>query len=198
MGLEGLSDADLWGRVTAHDGEAFAVLFDRHANKVYNHCFRRSADWSIAEDVTSVVFLEGWRKRRQVRLHGDSVLPRLLAVANNGLRNAERSRRRYHRLLAKLPPPEDTPPLDAEASAQVDDEVTMRRLLLVLRQLNTEDQEVIALCDGSGLSYEEAATAIDIPVGTVKSRLSRARTRLRAVMEPAGSESSTEHGGVNL
>ena len=82
--------------------------------------------------------------------------------------------------------PEDTPPLDAQASDRVDDEVTMRRLLLVLRQLNTEDQEVIALCDWSGLSYEEAATALDIPVGTVKSRLSRARTRLRALMDPAG------------
>ena len=120
VGLEGLSDADLWGRVTAHDGEAFAVLFDRHATKVYNHCFRRSADWSMAEDLTSVVFLEAWRKRRQVRLHGDSVLPWLLAVANNCLRNAERSRRRYHRLLAKLPSPEDTPPFDAQASDRVE------------------------------------------------------------------------------
>ncbi len=199
MGLEGLSDADLWERVTAHDGEAFAVLFDRHSNKVYNHCFRRSAEWSMAKDLTSVVFLEAWRKRRQVRLHGDSVLPWLLAVANNCLRNAERSRRRYHRLLAKLSRPEDTPPLDAQASDRVDDEVAMRRLLLVFRQLNTEDQEVIALCDWSGLSYEEAATALDIPVGTVKSRLSRARTRLRALMDLAGAgrESSTEHGGVN-
>jgi RNA polymerase sigma factor (sigma-70 family) len=199
VGLEGLSDADLWGQVTAHDGGAFAVLFDRHASKVYNHCFRRSADWSMAEDLTSVVFLEAWRKRRQVRLHGDSVLPWLLAVANNCLRNAERSRRRYHRLLGKLPTPEDTPPLDAQASDRVDDEVAMRRLLLVLRQLDTEDQEVIALCDWSGLSYEEAATALDIPVGTVKSRLSRARTRLRAQMDlsGAGRESSTEHGEVN-
>jgi RNA polymerase sigma factor (sigma-70 family) len=196
VGLQELSDADLWGRVRAHDGEAFAALFDRHATKVYNHCFRRSADWSIAEDLTSVVFLEAWRKRRQMRLHGDSVLPWLLAVANNCLRNAERSRRRYHRLLAKLPRPEDNPPLDAQASGRVDDEETMRRLLLVLHQLSAEDQEIIALCDWSGLSYEEAATALDIPVGTVKSRLSRARTRLRALMDPTGAESSTDHGEV--
>jgi len=153
----------------------------------------------MAEDLTSAVFLEAWRKRRQVRLHDDSVLPWLLVVANNCMRNAERSRRRYHRLLAKLPRPVDTPPLDARASDQVDDEVTMRRLLLVLRQLSTEDQEVIALCDWSGLSYEEAATSLDIPVGTVKSRLSRARARLSALMDPAGSRttSSTEHGDVN-
>ncbi len=175
------------------------MLFDRHANKVYNHCFRRSGDWSMAEDLTSVVFLEAWRKRGQVRLHGDSVLPWLLALANNCLRNAERSRRRYHRLLARLPRPEATPQFDTQASDRVDDEATMRRLLVVLRRLNIEDQEVIALCDWSGLSYEEAATALDIPVGTVKSRLSRARSRLRALMDPAdaGRKSSTEHGGVN-
>jgi RNA polymerase sigma factor (sigma-70 family) len=199
VGREGLSDADLWDRVTAHDGEAFAELFDRHADKVYNHCFRRLADWSMAEDLASVVFLEAWRKRRQVRLNDDSVLPWLLAVANNCLRNAERSRRRYRRLLTKLPQPEDTPSFDAQASDRVDDEAKMRRLLVVLHQLSIEDQEIIALCDWSGLSYGEAVTALDIPIGTVKSRLSRARSRLRALMDhsDAGAESST-HGGVNL
>jgi RNA polymerase sigma-70 factor (ECF subfamily) len=199
VGLEGLSDADLWELVAAHDGEAFAVLFDRYADKVYNHCFRRLADWSMAEDLASVVFLEAWRKRGQVRLYGDSALPWLLAVANNSLRNADRSRRRYHRLLSRLPMPEDAPAFDTQASDRVDDEATMRRLLSVLRQLNIEDQEVIALCDWSSLSYEEAATALDIPVGTVKSRLSRARARLRALIDPAGAgrKSSIEHGGVN-
>jgi RNA polymerase sigma factor (sigma-70 family) len=200
VGLEGLSDADLWERVTEHDGEAFAVVFDRHANRIYNHCFRRSADWSMAEDLASVVFLEAWRKRRQVRVYEDSVLPWLLTVANNCLRNAERTRRRYKRLLARLPRPEDTPSFDVQASDRADDEALMRRLLEMLHELNTEDQEVISLCDWSGLSYEEAAAALEIPIGTVKSRLSRARTRLRALIGPtdAGLECSTEPGGVNL
>ena len=153
----------------------------------------------MAEDLTSVVFLEAWRKRRHVRLYGDSMLPWLLAVANNCLRNAERSRRRYHRLLAKLPRSEDIPALDVQTSKRVDNETAVRQLLHVLRQLSTEDQEVIALCDWSGLSYEEAATALNIPVGTVKSRLSRARNRLRALMGPvhAGDESSTHYGEEN-
>lgn len=58
MGLEGLSDAELWEHAAAHDGQAFAELFDRHVKAVYTHCFRRTADWSMAEDLTSVVFLE--------------------------------------------------------------------------------------------------------------------------------------------
>jgi RNA polymerase sigma-70 factor (ECF subfamily) len=65
----------------------------------------------------------------------------------------------------------------------------MRRILVIVHQLSREDQEVIALCDWSGLTYEEAASALAIPIGTVKSRLSRAHGRLRALMDP-------ETGGV--
>jgi RNA polymerase sigma factor (sigma-70 family) len=184
VGPDQPSDSELWRRAAKHDSRAFGELFDRHADKVYNHCFRRTADWSLAEDLTSVVFLEAWRKRKQVRLHGDSVLPWLLAVANNCLRNAGRSRRRYNRLLAKLPKSEDSPALDAETSERIDDAEQMRNILLVVHQLSTEDQEVITLCDWSGLTTEETATALAIPIGTVKSRLFRAHARLRALMDP--------------
>jgi RNA polymerase sigma factor (sigma-70 family) len=189
VGPEHLPDSELWQRAALHDSGAFADLFDRHAERVYNHCFRRTADWSLAEDLTSVVFLEAWRRRKQVRMYEDSVLPWLLAVANNCLRNAERSRRRYKRLLAKLPKPEDPTDLDAETSERIDDAESIRRILVVVDQLSRENQEVIALCDWSGLTYEEAAAALAIPIGTVKSRLSRAHGRLRALMDP-------ETGGV--
>jgi RNA polymerase sigma-70 factor (ECF subfamily) len=195
MGPERISDADLWKRVIAHDGRAFAELFDRHSKSVYNHCFRRTADWSMAEDLTSVVFLEAWRLRKKVRLHDDSVLPWLLAVANNCARNATRSRSRYRRLLAKLPGPDSSDALDTEAIGRADDESAMRRVLTGFGQLSADDQEVIALCDWADLTYEEAATALDAPVGTVKSRLSRARGRLRALLEPTAAPMTPDHGG---
>jgi RNA polymerase sigma-70 factor, ECF subfamily len=53
----------------------FGRLFERHGRAVYNYCFRRTADWSAAEDLTSVVFLEAWRRRKDLRLDGDSLLP---------------------------------------------------------------------------------------------------------------------------
>jgi RNA polymerase sigma-70 factor (ECF subfamily) len=193
------ADADLWRRAASHDPGAFGDLFERHARSVYNHCFRRTADWSLAEDLTSVVFLEAWRKRKHVRLHGDSILPWLLAVANNCLRNAHRSRRRYSRLLAKLPKPEDQESVDTQASERADDVETMRRLLGVLSQLGSEDQEVVGLCDWSGLTNAEAATALDIPIGTVKSRLSRAHARLRAMVDAegdGGGQHSSDQGKV--
>src|SRR5919204_3803674 len=174
------SDSELWCRAARkHDGEAFGQLFERHANAVYAHCFRRTGSWSAAEDLTSVVFLEAWRKRRDVRLAGESVLPWLLAVANNATRNAERSIRRHQRLLAKLPGPEMVPDLAEDAAKRADEEQAMRLILAELNSLTEPEREVLALCDWAGLSYAEAAVALRVPVGTVRSRLARARQRLR-------------------
>lgn len=62
------SDADLWALATNGDVEAFGVLLERHAHAIYNFCFRRTADWSAAEDLTSTVFLEAWGRRADVRV----------------------------------------------------------------------------------------------------------------------------------
>jgi len=181
VGPEEPLDAELWERVAAHDGQAFGRLFDRYAQRVYNHCFWRTADWSLAEDLTSVVFLEAWRRRRDVRLSESSLLPWLLGVANNAIRNAERSRRRYRRLLNKLPKVTDLPTEDTEITVRLDDERAMKAIINRLRALRQEEQDVIALCDWSGLSIAEASTALGIPTGTVKSRLARARSQLREI-----------------
>ena len=84
------------------DPGALAALFDRYGDRIYNHCFRRLADWAEAEDATSSVFLEVWRHRRRVRLHDGSALPWLYGVATNVCRNAGRSRRRYLRAVASV------------------------------------------------------------------------------------------------
>lgn len=198
MGPDDLSDAELWRLAAGHDGQAFGRLFERHATKIYNHCFRRTADWSLAEDLTSVVFLEAWRRRRQVTLVGDSILPWLLGVANNCLRNAHRSRRRYRRLLIKVPPSTNVPSFEAEASERLDDTMTMAHMLDALGRLPRRDQEIISICDWAGLRNEEAADALGIPIGTVKSRLSRARDRLREALEvpEAGTRTPSEQGGL--
>lgn len=175
-----LSDGQLWARAASQlDGEAFGQLFERHANAVYAYCFRRTGSWLVAEDLTSVVFLEAWRKRRDVRLAGESVLPWLLAVAGNAIRNAERSVRRHRRLLARLPRPEMVPDFADEASKRADEERAMRLILGELRSLPEPQREVLALCDWAGLTYAEAAVALGVPAGTVRSRLARARQHLR-------------------
>lgn len=185
-GSEGLSDADLWSRVGKHDPAAFRVLFERHSDAVYNHCFRRTASWSCAQDLTAVVFLEAWRRRRDVRLSGDSILPWLLAVANNASRNRERSLRRHRRLLAKLPRAMLVPDPADEVAGRIDDERAMSRVLAVWSRLTQPEQDVFALCVWTELSYADAAVALGVPIGTVRSRLARARDHLRALTAEAG------------
>jgi RNA polymerase sigma-70 factor (ECF subfamily) len=72
----------------------------------------------------------------------------------------------------------------------------VRNVLALIETLPTKEQEVVALCDWSGLTYEQTATALEVPVGTVKSRLSRAHAHLREILEDAA-HSSSQHGEVN-
>jgi RNA polymerase sigma-70 factor (ECF subfamily) len=167
--------------------EAFGVLFERHARPVYNHLFRRTADWSLAEDLTSVVFLEAWRRRADVRLEHDLALPWLLGVATNVLRNRRRSQWRYRAALERVPR-ERVEDFADDADSRLEDEQRMQAVLGSLSRLPKREQDVIALCVWADLSYEEASVALDIPVGTVRSRLSRARARLREPDGPGGHE----------
>jgi RNA polymerase sigma factor (sigma-70 family) len=181
--LSSLSDAALWA-LTGEEPTAFAELFQRHAEAVYNHCFRKTASWSTAEDLRSVVFLEAWRRRHDVRLHEESILPWLLAVANNVVRTRARSLRRHRAMLARLPVsmvsadnPED------EAVSRLHDEAQMRQVQAAIEGLTRAEQDVLALCVWAELDYAAAAVALGVPVGTVKSRLSRARQHLRQAVE---------------
>ncbi|WP_242910627.1 RNA polymerase sigma factor [Actinomadura terrae] len=191
------TDAALWSAAADGDGDAFGMLFERHSDAVYNHCFRRTADWAVAEDLTSLVFLQAWRRRRAVAMTGESVLPWLLAVANNLLRNADRMSRRQRRLMARLRPaatPASDPGIEEDLAARVDDERTMRRIRDGLGRLPPAEREVLALVAWSGLSYADVAVVLKVPVGTVKSRLARARTRLRQMLPDDALEGIQENG----
>jgi RNA polymerase sigma-70 factor (ECF subfamily) len=164
------------------DPAAFGTLFDRHGRAVYNYCFRRTGDWAAAEDLTSVVFLEAWRKRKALRLHDDTLLPWLYGVATNVLRNRGRSLKRYRAALDRLAVEHEADFAD-DAAARIDDERQVQQVLAIFGLLPKRDQDVLALCVWSELSYEEAAVALELPIGTVRSRLSRARSRLQDQVE---------------
>jgi RNA polymerase sigma factor (sigma-70 family) len=177
-----LSDGELWAAAAA-DAYAFGELFDRHSTRVYSHCFRRTGQWSDAEDLTAVVFLEAWRRRPELRLDADgSILTWLLAVANNVVRNRDRSVRRHRRLLEKLPEAVDVPDLADEAAGRVDDERRIAPVVKAMKTMRPNEQDVLALCVLAGLDYASAASALGVPVGTVRSRLSRALKHLRELL----------------
>jgi RNA polymerase sigma factor (sigma-70 family) len=181
------TDAELWRRASSGETAAFGALFERHAKPVYNYCFRRTADWSLAEDLTSIVFLEAWRRRSEVSLADERLLPWLLGVATNVLRNRRRAERRHRAAMARLPR-EHTADFALDADARLDDERQMADVLRAIARLPRREQDVLALCSWAGLSYEDAARALGLPIGTVRSRLSRGRRRLRELAADTGHE----------
>jgi len=180
-------DSSLWSRARAGDTDAFGLLFERHARTVYNYCFRRVGDWAVAEDLLSIVFLEAWR-RRDASLPPGKELPWLLGIATNVVRNRRRSERRYAAALRRVPAPKPEPGFAEESEERLDDERLMQRALGLLARLPRREQDVFGLCAWFDLSYEEASLALGIPVGTVRSRLSRARARLRELDASFGHE----------
>jgi RNA polymerase sigma factor (sigma-70 family) len=177
------SDADLWARSRSGDTNAFGCLFERHAQAICNYCFRRIGDWTAAEDALSLVFLEAWR-RRDANVGPDKVIPWLYGIATNVVRNQRRSQRRFAAALRRMRVPSAEPDFAEQADQRLDDERQMQQVLAALRQLPRHEQDVLTLCVWMGLSYEDAAAALGVPLGTIRSRLSRARARFRE-LDPA-------------
>jgi RNA polymerase sigma factor (sigma-70 family) len=173
-------------------GPAFTVLFERYADTVYNAAFRRTASWSAAEDITEVVFLELWRQRHRIEPHDGSARPWLLGVTSNRCRHWWRDRERTDRAMARLAGRDrDCAPVAGDevadaVAARVDDERRMAGLLDAVRALPDAHQEVLMLWAWERLGYDEIAAALGVRLGTVKSRLHRARAELRAAEGTAG------------
>jgi RNA polymerase sigma-70 factor (ECF subfamily) len=183
MRLMGETDKDLWRECVAGNADAFGVLFDRHADAVFRYCLSRCGSWHDAEDVVSITFLEAWRQRNRLRPEKDTVLPWLLGVATNANRNRARASRRHAEFLARLPhsdPRHGQNEADhAESVAsRIDAERSVRELLDTTAGLNGGERDVVILCLMNGLGQEEAAKALGVRAGTVKSRLHRARAKL--------------------
>ena len=98
-------DSNLRSRLRAGDPDAFGVLFDSYARAVYNLGFRLTGNWSAAEEVVSLTFLEAWRLRGRIEPGYEPLRPWLLGIAVNMSRNLARAARRHQAALSRLPPP---------------------------------------------------------------------------------------------
>ncbi len=176
-------DVELWHRIRHDDADAFGLLFERHGARIHGYVLRRTGDPHLAEDIVALAFLEAWRQRSEIDLAQPSALPWLYGVAGNVLRHQHRSRRRHQAALdrlAQLPAP-SAALVERQAEAAAD----AREVLAQIRALPRRDREVLALSVWEGLSHAEIAVALGTTVGTVKSRLSRARARLDPDRLPA-------------
>ncbi|MFE6409917.1 RNA polymerase sigma factor [Streptomyces sp. NPDC057837] len=193
-------DLSLRARIRAGDAQAFAQLFREHAQAVHGHALRWLGDPSTAEDVVSLTFLEAWRLRDRL-LHDDAFAARtgqeddvgdglrawLFGIATNVLRNTRRAARRHRAALDRLPDRRTGPDVEPDFAdalvGRMEDAERLAAARAALEQLRPREREVFALCVWSGLSYADAAVALDVPVSTVRSRLSRARQRLRRLAD---------------
>lgn len=183
-------DVDLWSRIRTDDADAFGLLFERHGARIHGYVLRRTGDPQVAEDIAAVVFLEAWRQRHDVELRQPSALPWLFGVAANVLRHQHRSRRRHQAALDRLAHlPERTPAL-VERQAQAAEDA--QRVIEQIRALPRRERDVLVLSVWEGLSHAEVAVALDTTIGTVKSRLSRARARLDPDRLPVGPAEPSE------
>jgi RNA polymerase sigma-70 factor (ECF subfamily) len=170
-------------RIRAGDAEAFGQAFDDHAGAVYRHAARADGGAAGADDVVSLTFLEAWRIRATLRPEGDSLRPWLLGIATNVLRNRQRAARRHRAALLRVPRQDTVPDFADEVIGRLHDADQLAAAATALRRLRRADREVFMLCVWSQLDYAATAEALAIPVGTVRSRLSRARVRLRSLAE---------------
>lgn len=173
------SDEVLWAGLVDGLEADFSALFRRHNKVVYNFAFRSTASWSMAEDITQATFATLWRRAREGtvdQLQRTSAVPILLSMARNEVLNHARSNKRRLRLVNHI---EDQPWSDPNNVAQwVEQESGMAKVRQVLDRLPEQQRAVIELVVWSGLDLAERADVLKIPVGTVKSRLSRARKKL--------------------
>jgi RNA polymerase sigma factor (sigma-70 family) len=181
-------------RIREGDREAFAELYEEYARAVYSHALRLTGDWSTAEEVMSETFLAAWRTRERLEADGGSLRPWLLGIATHKAHNANRGLRRRLAFLARTPAPPPAEDFAEETSGRIDDARRLAAVHGALGGLRRQEQEVIALCVYAGLDYGQAAQALGIPVGTVRSRLSRARARLGRLARQA--EEKTEPRGA--
>jgi RNA polymerase sigma-70 factor (ECF subfamily) len=170
-------------RAQSGDISAFNELVIEFQSLVYNLCLRMLGQQQAAEDAAQEAFINAWRSIGSFR--GDSFRSWLLRIAANLCRDELRRRGRRPSssldtaLEAGMPDPPDDDPLPEESALNAE---LRSSLDAALAQLPEEQRTAIILCDIEGLDYAEIAVAMNTSLGTVKSRIARARMRMREVM----------------
>ncbi|MCM2577580.1 RNA polymerase sigma factor [Streptomyces meridianus] len=161
--------------------ETFAHLYDRYAADIHRYVARRLGD-GVADDITAETFLAAFRHRARFDTSRHNARPWLYGIAAHLISRHRRTEVRGLRALART----GTDPVAESWADRADSRVTAQAakapLAAALAGLSPRDRHVLLLVAWADLTYQEVAEALDIPVGTVRSRLNRARRKVRTAL----------------
>ena len=179
-------DASVLRASLEDDPDAFGAIFDRHHARIWAY-LARMAGRERADELAGDVFLTAFARRATYDAMRGPVVAWLYGIAGNVLRTRLRTDARAARAFARAGAERDT--LDAPTDA-LDDAVALRQRMIAVRaalaQLPASDRDVIVLFAWEHLSYQDIAMVLGVELGTVRSRLSRARDRLRELLIDSG------------
>lgn len=172
-----MNDADAL-RHSAADPGRFVLVYERHLRAVHGYLRRRVGD-GPAEDLCAEVFARAFRGRSRYDPRYETALPWLLGIATNIIGDHRRAERRRLRTLERIAVRGKAAPHDPAAASLAPEVVR------ALRRLRAEERDALLLVVWGELSYDEAARALGVPIGTVRSRIARARRRLAGDLAPS-------------
>ncbi|MCW2924974.1 MAG: polymerase, sigma-24 subunit, subfamily [Thermoleophilia bacterium] len=184
------TDAELIAR-SFDDPRAFMPLVDRHRRVLFGYLARRVGR-DLAEDITSETFTRAFAQRRRFDQERDDARPWLFGIATNLLRNNARSEVRQLRAYTRHGVEDRTFDDHAGSDARLDAVSQTPALAAALAALKAGDREALLMFAWNDMSYEDIALALDIPVGTVRSRLNRARRIVQEHLAAADADPDRE------
>jgi RNA polymerase sigma-70 factor (ECF subfamily) len=164
-------------RCRAGDEEAWSALVSATMRQLYRLCASYAPSAAVAEELTQEVYFKLWENLHRYRA-GSNFMAWAWRVARNLLIDAHRRSRREREAAWLDPEILDILPSSDDPGQQTERKQRLSMIATALRQLNEELAELILLRDFAGLSYQEMAEGLGLPLGTVKSRLNRARLEL--------------------
>lgn len=180
----GLDDAAIIER-SRREPEQFAALFDRHAPRIHRYVARRVGR-DLADDLVAETFLAAFAKRDRYRTAYRDAGPWLYGIATNLIGQHHRDEVRQLRIRHAAAADRTVPGHADQVSGDVTARSVHGLLAGALAGLPPGDRDVVLLIAWEQLTYQETAQALGIPVGTVRSRLNRARARLRPALAGTG------------
>jgi RNA polymerase sigma-70 factor (ECF subfamily) len=184
--MESVSDAELLAR-SLEDPEAFGGIFDRYAQTLLRYLVRRVGR-TTAESLLGDVFRTAFEARSRFQPERASALPWLYGIASNLLLKHYRTEGRRLRATAKLAAEAREAAGAAGPAETAGARLVLERVAKAIEELPATERDVLLLFAWEDLGYQEIAQALNVPVGTVRSRLHRARERLREPIRPSGKE----------